>query len=572
MFRLNDQHRQMEMLSTLTLLPEGQLKRLEESWAGVFYREFFARLDERPFAVLYSTKDSRPNIPVNVLVALEALKAGFNWSDEEMYDAFCFDLQVRYALGYRTLGEGQFDLRTVYNFRHRLSEHMQKTGVHLIEKSFEQVTDRQMAAFALRTGLLRMDSTQIASNICNLSRLQLLVEILQRIHRMLSEVDRARYAEPFAPYLRGTSGQYVYHVKSADGPAHMTEIGRLMHRLVRELAATYGDQPTYALLQRVFSEHYVVEEERVRLKVGKELRADSLNSPDDPEATYRDKNGRSYKGYVTNVTETCDPGNPFQLVAKVQTAPNVTNDDDLLIAAVPSVTERLAVEEIHTDGGYNSEESAQVLDENGIEHVQTAIRGHAPTVHLGLDTFEITMVGGEIPVEVTCPHGQTVPVEASKAPNRYLAHFDATTCATCPFVALCPTRAMTSKPLRTLQFTRHDAEIARRRRRMAADRADGRNLRVPIESTIASVKRPFGFGQLPVRGLFRVHSLLVGVATLINVRRIHRYLVRRDEEAQAMAAVASSQECGIACAGTILHHLQRFIRLLSVHTRQAYAF
>ena len=97
MFRPNKKHQQMEMLSTVNLLPASQAKRLEESWAGVFYREFFSRIDERPFAVLYSGKDSRPNIPVNVLVALEALKAGFNWSDEEMYDAFCFDLQVRYA-------------------------------------------------------------------------------------------------------------------------------------------------------------------------------------------------------------------------------------------------------------------------------------------------------------------------------------------------------------------------------------------------------------------------------------------------------------------------------------------
>ena len=35
---------------------------------------------------------------VNVLVGFETLKAGFGWSDEEAYDHFCFDVQVRYAL------------------------------------------------------------------------------------------------------------------------------------------------------------------------------------------------------------------------------------------------------------------------------------------------------------------------------------------------------------------------------------------------------------------------------------------------------------------------------------------
>jgi hypothetical protein len=46
-----------------------------------------------------------------------------------------------------------------------------------------------------------MDSTQVASNILKMSRLQLLVEAVQRMHRNLSEVDQKQHAETFAPYL-----------------------------------------------------------------------------------------------------------------------------------------------------------------------------------------------------------------------------------------------------------------------------------------------------------------------------------------------------------------------------------
>jgi len=81
---------------------------LKNSWADTFYQEFFYRIEEEPFAVLYSEKASRPNVPVNVLVGLEALKAGFGWSDQELYERFCYDLQVRYALGYDRLGDGDF--------------------------------------------------------------------------------------------------------------------------------------------------------------------------------------------------------------------------------------------------------------------------------------------------------------------------------------------------------------------------------------------------------------------------------------------------------------------------------
>ena len=100
-----------------------------------------------------------------------------------MYDALCFDLQVRYSLGLWDLAVDDFELRTVYNFRKRLTQHMQRTGENLLDQAFEDVTDAQIAAFGLRTDKQRMDSTLVASNIRELSRLQLLVEVLQRVHR-----------------------------------------------------------------------------------------------------------------------------------------------------------------------------------------------------------------------------------------------------------------------------------------------------------------------------------------------------------------------------------------------------
>jgi len=179
LFQKNEQHKQPAMFSSIYELPKNQLKRLKESWADTFYHEFFMRIEEDLFAVLFSDEPSRPNIPINVLMGLETLKSGFGWSDEEVYDAFCYNMQVRYALGYRDLKEGHFDLRTLYNFRRRITQYMQETGINLVEKAlcpgswtFEQVTDEQTKGFKLKTGKLRtpalaagasVDSTQIAS-------------------------------------------------------------------------------------------------------------------------------------------------------------------------------------------------------------------------------------------------------------------------------------------------------------------------------------------------------------------------------------------------------------------------
>ncbi|TET96168.1 MAG: hypothetical protein E3J30_12560 [Anaerolineales bacterium] len=90
-------------------------------------------------------------------MALEALKSCSGWSDEELYVAFCYNMQVRYALGYQDLKEGHLKLCTLYDFRRRITQYMQETGENLIEKAlcpgrrcsterswtFEQVTDEE---------------------------------------------------------------------------------------------------------------------------------------------------------------------------------------------------------------------------------------------------------------------------------------------------------------------------------------------------------------------------------------------------------------------------------------------
>jgi hypothetical protein len=160
---------------------------------------------------------------------------------------------VRYALGFRQLGEGDFELRTLYHFRERLSHHMQETGINLLDQAFEQVTDKQVAAFGIKTGKQRMDSTLVASNIRRMGRVQLLVEVLQRVQRILNLSDQEHYAADFASYLQGHAGQYVYHMKIDETGAHLQRIGELMHQLLVELKPVYAAEPVYQMRERVFS-------------------------------------------------------------------------------------------------------------------------------------------------------------------------------------------------------------------------------------------------------------------------------------------------------------------------------
>jgi hypothetical protein len=84
MFPSNKRQLQPASSSNVNELPKKRRQRLDQSWDGTFRREFFSRLKEEAFAVLYAGVPSGPNVPVNVLVSLDTLKAGYGWSDEEL--------------------------------------------------------------------------------------------------------------------------------------------------------------------------------------------------------------------------------------------------------------------------------------------------------------------------------------------------------------------------------------------------------------------------------------------------------------------------------------------------------
>ncbi len=524
MFKENLHHLQQALFSTITSLPSKQQERLKTSWADVFYQELFCRIEERDFEILYSDKPSRPNVPVNVLAGLEILKDGFGWTDEEMYDHFTYNVKVRYALGYHDLEEGHFEIRTVYNFRNRLSNHMQQTGENLFEVCFEQITDQQLAAFKLKSGIQRVDSKQIASNIRQTTRLQLLIEVVQRTYRMLKATDKTSYHDVFKPYIEKKAGQYIYRLKGEKHQPHIEKIGKLMQRLVTELTAGYEEDPAFAVLKRVFNEHFVIEEKEMRVKEGKELSATSLQSPDDLEATFRKKRNKEHVGYVTSITETADPENEMQLILKVQTEPNTTDDARMLADALPDLDERTELETMYGDGGYNSAEVDNVCREQKVDLVQTAIRGGKPSDDkLSLADFQFEMDDNGQPKQITCPDGQTVEVEVGRKEGRYKAVFEQSACAACNLFAKCKMKTLKRQPKRALYFTLAQVDLARRRQRMLLEKQSGRNLRSAVEASVREISCRLGHGKLRVRGKFRVGITMLASAAMTNARRIWRY-------------------------------------------------
>lgn len=525
MFQENKDHKQESFYSLKNFLTPKLWEQLSSSWAATFYQEVFCRIDEKLFADLYSDKDSRPNVPVNVLVALEILKSGFGWSDEELYEQAKYNLQVRLALGLHNLNEDIFTERTIYNFRRRVREYAKGNGINLMQKVFEQITDAQLEAIALETGWQRMDSTQVLSNLARMTRLELMVSVLQAVHKQLEESDQKRVEKRWAPYLEGRPHQVCFKIPTGETKEHLVTIGQELDRLEAELAERAPESEALPLIRRVLEEQYRREPEgTLQLRPGKEIDATSLQSPHDLEATYRIKGGREFRGgYVVNVSETADAENPIQLITDVQVEPNQTDDAKLMEQSLDDQSEReIKVKKVTADGGYTGPKGEQACEKHNVELRATRMRGGYSSPHKwGWEQYTWEMDKEQRLIGVTCPEGCYGRVIQSQVEGNVIVRFEAEQCRVCLFFKGKCRVLDRARAGPTMYLKLRVVEVARKRKQLHPEDTP---VRVVVESTIRSVKRAFPGSKLPVRGLIRSRMMLYLAAVMVNVRRLHNHL------------------------------------------------
>ncbi|MBN2267240.1 MAG: transposase [Candidatus Babeliaceae bacterium] len=542
MFQKNPRSQQPLLFSDINILSDRSNKILTNSWAATFRKEVFLQINESMFEPMFSKLASRPNTPINILMSLEMLKWGKGWTDEELYENFLFDLQVRYAVGCDNFGENEFCMRSIYYFRQRLVEYALLFGLNPVKELFEQITDKQIEKMGLKTDKQRLDSSMLMSNIADLSRLELLVSVMQCLWRMLSKADQSKYAELLQPYTKGSAGQYTYKLKGQEVVwEHIKEVGLVLKRLLDELEEDYGANPIYAVAKRFFEENFVVEEGKTRAKNNNEIGPGCLQSLDDLEATYRKKGNRGYKGYTLQIAETCNRDNPVQLIDGVQVAPNQVSDIQLLKEGLIALKERTGMDTAVTDGGYVSPEIDRLMREQGVEQITTGLTGSLPDHEegkLALSDFDMQQdQDGEV-TQVTCPAGQIAILNITSSGNSYRLEFDALICRECSNFkkGLCPIKSNKKQTYFRLTVPKERANSAQRRRHFERHKEEARNLRTAVEASVFHVKYKWTNGKVRVRGLFRVTTAVICSAICVNMRRIDRYRKGKLRGKQVQAA------------------------------------
>ena len=358
MFRKTDATPQLDLFTAPSnILPKRAQKKYtdEKAWHNQFFKLVTSQIDEESFRPLFEeTKMGAPNASIRILVAMSILKEGFGCSDEDLFEKCEFDLLARKALGLEMLDDKLPSRDTYYLFGRRLTAYEQETGINLMERCFEQVTGEQVKIFKISGTSVRMDSKLIGSNIAQYSRYELIHRTLCKILRdeRIMTMLNPKLRKGAEVWLSEDSGKTVYRSNKNEMAQRLVKIGSYIYDVLKRLKE---DAPGYDLLHRVFHDQYVVEKGKVELKDKHKVSSDSLQSPDDPDATYRDKNGQKVSGYVTNITETVEEDKP-SIITSVQTEPVTFADCHFLEDAVHN-TERVTgqlVKNVYADGAYQS--------------------------------------------------------------------------------------------------------------------------------------------------------------------------------------------------------------------------
>lgn len=544
MFRKNTSHLQPSLFGITSQLPQAKLKKLQNSKEYEFYRLVFSRIKEEDFAALYSDMSSRPNAPVNSLVASIILMYRNNWTTEQLFDRIDFDILTRTALGLDTLEETPFCPATFFNFQNRLLQHFTQTGENLLEMVFDSLTQQQLKALKIKTSIQRSDSFMAMSNIRSYSRTQLLIEMLIRLHRILSDEDKLRFTEFLEPYIKQSSGQYIYSLERSEIPHELEKLGQLYHKLYEALKQGYQDFEVFGIFERVYTEHFTVVEDKVEVKPSGQLNGGTLQSPDDIDATYRKKQGRHCHGQSVNVTETANPENELNLLTDVAVCSNNTDDSKILNVRLEHIKDKTPeLEELHTDGAYGSEDNDKKMEELEITHVQTAVRGRKAEVSMEIEEV------GEGQYTVKCPYQS---VRSEKARKWHKACFDVKTCKECPLSNGCSAKEQGDK--RTYYFDRSDYLLGKRNRNIKSLPPERRKLRPNVEATVKEFSGAFNHkGKLRVRGLFRTMVYAYSMAVSINFGRIWRYIADNPEIFAFLKLVCGKLRCLFAMHRRNMH-------------------
>ncbi len=513
-FRAND-CQQLSLNDKLMNLTEREKKALDKSWAKVFADEIFPAIDEERFSVLYSDKVSRPNTPVNVIIGALIIKELFDYSDDEIVENLMLDLHLQYALHTTSYEEQPISDKTLSRFRKRCYDYETLHGVDLYRNCVKDLGSKIAKIMKLNGRIRRMDSMMIESNIRFLSRMELIYTCISKLVIYLTKNYPDKVSEQLKHYADPNDyNRLFYHQRNDDMESIIQMLLTDSDHLLEICSTDYEEVTEYQLFVRCLSEQSVVENEKRRLRTKEDgtMNSSALQNPSDPDATYRNKSGKLYRGYVANLEETV--GKNGSVVTDYQFDKNTHTDShflqDTLLTMETSEEEIILI----TDGGYDGQDNIALAKEKNVRLVTTALIGkEAPDA---LADFEFSEDGTRL---LKCAAGhEPVSQSFTKSTRQCRVSFERNHCAGCPYQDQC--RPKIYKKVATFITSKNASNRAKSQRYMQSEEFSNlARLRNGVETLPANIRKNYHLDKLP-RGKQRGKFFFGSKIAALNFRKL----------------------------------------------------
>lgn len=488
--------------------------------------------DAADFGCMYAA-DGKPALSPNLVALVTVFQFMENLPDRDAADAVRSRIDWKYAL-HLALDDMGFDDSVLSDFRERLAQHA------MAQAMFDELLQRLRAlGLVQKGGKQRTDATAVLAATRTLNRVQLVAETMRLALEALAAY-RPEWLRAIAlPHWYERYGLVLTDFRlpraKAKQEALALDIGRDGLHLVDALnqpdaPSQAASLPAVRVLVQVWQQQFERHDDgpRWRTAADKPPAGELINTPHDSEARFTAHGSKTWTGYQTHWTETCDTERPH-LITHVATTAADTRDVEVLPQIHADLQRLDLLPRAHwVDAGYTSGPNLRDSRQRyGVHLIGPLAEDNSWQAHtpggFTLDQFAIDFQQRQ----ATCPQGQAsarwLPATGESSRGEIQIEFPKAICQACPVRTRCTKSAAGG---RTLQLNAAYEVIQAGRQHQQTDEFwQEYTLRAGIEGAISAAVRQHGARRTRYIGSAKTHvqSLLTAIA--VNVRRAALWLM-----------------------------------------------
>jgi hypothetical protein len=494
-----------------SILTEQTRNRLLGGWQGAFRHVILSLMPVEQISKHFDPTQGRPTKELYSIAGLLFIKEFMNWTRLEAIDAYSFHTDIQYALNLEPVAQ-DMSMRTLERYTALFEDN------EIARTILSQVTVKLVEVLDLRIDQQRLDSTHIFSDMASFGRTRLMGVAIKRFLTQVKRHDVQAY-ERLNESLRqryppGINMFFADLKKDNDSRRLLRQqVAEDMYTLIRLFTdhASHNKKDTYKALERIFHDQCDVCEDTVAVR--EKTGGNVMQNPSDADATY---DGHKGPGYQVQLSETCHPENPAQLITCAIPQTAVESDSEAVEPVLDDLKRNaLLPEQLLGDTLYCSDDNVRKAQQYGVELVGPAggsqkNKEDASYERLTIDDFDIDEQTEHVKC---CPFGLAPDSSVYDEQTQKTATvMPESACGQCPFYGQCPIEKRGGQY--RLEHTAKQRRLATRRREENTEVFRERyKIRAGIEGTNSGLKRKTGLGQLRVRGRPAVfHAILLKVA------------------------------------------------------------